>query len=92
MTNKYSMEEAIKKAAAEQTGTTGQCAAPIGSYGLSRDLEDPVRPGLLERVEMDLRRATRESRKAQDLAELHALLLKNPDVARILSLWDLVRG
>lgn len=52
---------------------------------------DPRRPSLMESVESQLHRATGEARKADQLRELQYLLQKNPDVARILDLIEVVR-
>lgn len=46
----------------------------------------PAERSILDRVEDDLRRAERESCKANRLRELSDLLRKNPAVARILDL------
>lgn len=52
---------------------------------------DPRRPSLMESVESQLNRATGEAYKADQLRELQYLLQKNPDVARILDLIEVVR-
>jgi hypothetical protein len=52
---------------------------------------EPARPNIMERVANDLRRAQRESRKADRLGELEYLLNKHPDIARILDLIEDVR-
>lgn len=64
----------------------------LGGYALQSDMDQPCRVGLLERVIGQRREAQRSSRKADRLSELQELLMKNPEVARILDLIEEVRG
>ena len=52
---------------------------------------EPTQPGLRERVSLAALRAQREARRAQHLAELEALLIQYPDIARILDLVEELR-
>lgn len=56
------------------------------------DVNATGRPSLRDRVSSDLRCAIDQSRKAEQLRELSFLLDKNPEVARILDLMEIVRG
>ena len=62
----------------------------IGGYA-AKECEDPCRTPLREQVHYQLREASRQSRKAVQLEELAILLEKNPEVARILDLMEVVR-
>ncbi len=63
-----------------------------GSGSLGYGLDKPCRPSLMERVSSQRRRAQQEADQVNRLAELQYLLEKNPEVARILDLLELVKG
>lgn len=79
-------EEAAKIQAGKCGATPCETTAAFDPYD-----KEPRREALRERVWTGVRRAERESRKAQQLAELAILLDKNPEVARILELIEDVR-
>ena len=60
------------------------------TMGLANDT--PSRESVRSRVERKTREAVRAGRQAQQLAELGALLDKNPEVARILDLFEELLG
>jgi hypothetical protein len=84
------MEE--KKQAYENQAQVGGWTKGLTSdRELTKELLEPARPGIRERVARDLKKLTRESRKMDRLSELQMLFDKHPDVARILDLIDVVR-
>ena len=60
------------------------------TMGLANDT--PSRESIRDRVERRQYEAVRAGRQAQQLAELGALLDKNPEVARILDLFEELLG
>lgn len=64
-------------------------AAEVGAANLGNLY---AQPGLRERVRMQLDRAQREVGKCARLSELDELLVKNPEIARILDLVEDLRG
>lgn len=91
------LNEALDKERAYQQQMQAQTGA-IGGAMTPKSLDEPCRASLRERIEMDLGRARRESRKLEResrklerLSELESLLDKNPEVARILDLIEDVR-
>ena len=86
-------EEVIKRAAAENSakcaqGTIG--GAALGGYMQPQELI--AKAGLRDRLQGQIYRADKESRRVEGLRELDYLLEKNPEVARILDLLDLIQG
>lgn len=63
----------------------------VGTMGLANESPKIARPRLLERIANQRYRAENESRRADNLRELEYLLEKNPDIARILDLLDVVK-
>ena len=80
--------EAVNKAANSAQTAGGMLGN--GIYGL-KECEEPCRQPLREAIHYQLRDAARQSRKAAQLDELAMLLDKNPEVARILDLMEVVR-
>lgn len=62
-------------------------ASTIGQAGLY----SPCEPSLMEKINSQLYRSQIESNKLNQLSELKYLLDKNPEVARILDLMNIVR-
>jgi hypothetical protein len=79
-------------AVAAGSGLADQTQIPSVGLGGALAYGEERRPSLRERVSMDLAKAQRESRREMRLAELHELLARNPEVARILDLMEDVRG
>ncbi len=92
----YGQEEKLKAAREAETSAAkcaqGSTAGVAKELGYATRFDDPGRVGIRERVENDLNRASREARKLEQLHELSFLLQKNPEVARILDLIEIVRG
>lgn len=63
-------------------------APPPAASLLDMAMDEQKRASLRDRAYSAQFRAERESRKASQMAELGALLDKNPDVARILDLME----
>ncbi len=86
--------EQLKKQCAEQQDRANCPTANglLGSTLSQAGYAEPARPGLRERVAADLRHAQRNASKENALHELTYLLDKNPEVARILDLMEVVRG
>lgn len=83
-------EKMAAQAAEKRSGMAADYGA-VGGAGMARNCAEPRQPSLMESVESQLHRATGEVRKAEQLHELQYLLQKNPDVARILDLLEVVR-
>lgn len=81
-------DELIKEEAARAHMYAGQTQAA----DLCGSNERPARPGLRDRVGRQFREARDNAEKANRLDELCFLLDKNPEVARILDLIEIVRG
>lgn len=84
---KQRMMEAESTKTACNAGFGAGFGAALGGYA---SLDEPCRVGIRERVEHDLKRANREARKAEQLHELSVLFQRNPEVARILDLVEIV--
>ena len=85
-------EEYEKLKEYERMGHQAQCNIAGAAIGGVMGLQEPKRDNLRNRVERQMCEAARAGRKADRLAELGALLDKNPEVARILDLIEEVRG
>lgn len=87
---KQQAEKQLKQQAEMNAQFAQSNGAAIGGY--ASPPQEPCRAGILDRVQNDLNRASREARKLEQLHELSLLLQKNPEVARILDLIEMVRG
>ena len=88
-------EEFLKQQAQREyenaKNTANTCGAALGIDRLM-GLDEPRRASLRDRGAYQQRDAIRASRQADQLAELALLLERNPEVARILDLMEIVRG
>ena len=82
-------EQEAKLKATQEKQYTAQTPA-IGTLG-GYALDEPARPPVRQRVEMAAHRANQSARQLEQLRELANLLDKNPDIGRILDLYELVR-
>lgn len=90
-------EKLKQEMAARERELAAKCAQGAGGHGSAlaggyASTGGPCRVGIRERVDNDLHRANGEARKADALQELAFLLEKNPEVAQILDLIEMVRG
>ena len=85
-------EEYEKQKEYERMNQQAQCNMAGGALGSTFGLSQEGRESVRSRVERKTREAVRAGRQAQQLAELGALLDKNPEVARILDLFEELLG
>ena len=77
----------------QQEEISDKCtAATSAPYGLANDCGSLANPTLRDRLKIRIERASKERHKVRKADELMDLLLKNPDVARILELVEELNG